>query len=235
MQIAICDDDPVFVEQLTSLTEDYFKRSHLKCPQISTFDSGEDLLIGARDLDLVFLDIEMPGLSGITAGNELKKANKNILVVIVTAYSEYLDEAMRFHVFRYLSKPLEKQRFFRCLKDALQAYSMANFKVAVETRQGVRTVPASDIIMVEALGKKVTVHTLSSDIESTRTIQEWQKLLPENCFFPTHRSFIINMAHVSEFDHSLVHLNGDQFTAYLTKRKYTAFNTAYLLYLESTR
>ena len=56
----------------------------------------------------------------------LKERNKNIIIFVVTSYSEYLDEAMRFHVFRYLSKPLEKQRLFRNLKDACLLYTSAS-------------------------------------------------------------------------------------------------------------
>ena len=71
----------------------------------------------------------MPGMNGIYVGNELKKANNNIIIFIVTSYSEYLDEAMRFHVFRYLSKPLDKQRFFRNMKEAVDLYNTITVKI----------------------------------------------------------------------------------------------------------
>ena len=93
----------------------------------------------------------MPGMNGIYVGNELKKRNDNIIIFIVTSYSEYLDEAMRFHVFRYLSKPLDKQRFFRNMKDAVDLYNTMTIKIPIETKQGVHTLPASSVIAVEAL------------------------------------------------------------------------------------
>ncbi|MCC8050460.1 MAG: LytTR family DNA-binding domain-containing protein [Clostridiales bacterium] len=235
MRIGICDDDSLFTEQLIEYTKEFFKRNHLKCPEILVFDSGEALLSDTRQKDIVFLDIEMPGLSGISVGNELTRINKNIIIIIITAYAEYLDEAMRFQVFRYLSKPLEKQRLFRNLKDALQVYSQFTHKLPIEAKKGVYTVSASDIILVEAVNKKNIIHTVSSDYESVKTIAQWSELLPSNLFFQTHRSFIVNFMHVSDFDHSLIHLYGNQFTAYLTRRKYTEFKTAYLLYLESVR
>ena len=64
----------------------------------------------------------MPGLNGIYVGKELKEKNKNTIIFIITSYVEYLDDAMRFHVFRYLSKPLDKQRLFQNMKDAIQLY-----------------------------------------------------------------------------------------------------------------
>ena len=235
MRILICDDDTLIIEQLKKYIESYFESNHLKCPELVSFTSGEALLTDKGEKDIVFLDIEMPGMNGIYVGNELKKANRNVIVFVVTSYSEYLDEAMRFHVFRYLSKPIDKQRLFRNLKDALVLYHSMTVQVPIETRQGVHNVPISSIIMVEAQGKKVIVHTTARDYESIHTMQYWLDQLPVNRFFQTHRSFIINYEHITNFDHMLVHLSNGQFTAYLTKRKYSAFKGAYLLYLESTR
>ena len=108
-------------------------------------------------------------------------------------------------------------------------------KIPIETKQGVHTLPASSVIAVEAQGRKVVIHTTQRDFESIRNMQYWLELLPKNCFFQTHRSFIINFEHVTDFDRTLVHMADEQFHAYLTKRKYSAFKEAYLLYLDSTR
>ncbi|MEI3322406.1 MAG: LytTR family transcriptional regulator DNA-binding domain-containing protein [Eubacterium sp.] len=55
------------------------------------------------------------------------------------------------------------------------------------------------------------------------------------CFFISHRSYIVNLEYVSKFDHSLIYFSGNKMRAYLTRRKYTQFKDAYLIYLESTR
>ena len=235
MRILICDDDALAIEQIHKNLKSFFTYNHTKCPEIISYSCGEDLLSDTGNKDIVFLDIEMPGMNGIYVGNELKKSNPDVMIFIVTSYTEYLDEAMRFHVFRYLSKPIDKQRLFRNLKDALDLYHSMTVQVPIETRHGVHTVPVSSIIMVEAQGKKVIVHTTARDYESIHTMQYWLDQLPVNRFFQTHRSFIINYEHITDFDHMLVHLSNGQFTAYLTKRKYSAFKGAYLLYLESTR
>ena len=107
----------------------------------------------------------------------IKKKNDKIIIFIVTSYSEYLDDAMRFHVFRYLSKPLAKQRFFRNMKDAVDLYNTMTVKIPVETKQGVHTLPASSVIAVEAQGRKVTVHTTLCDFESIHNMQYWLELL----------------------------------------------------------
>lgn len=234
MRILICDDDALVREQIKGFIAEYFEAEHLTCPETACFPDGESLLADGGGKDILFLDVEMPGLNGIFVGNELKKQNENIIIFIVTSYSEYLDDAMRFHVFRYLSKPLDKQRFFRNLKDAMNYYHTISFTLAVETKQGVHTLPASSVIAVAAQGRKVIVHTILHDFESVHNIGYWHELLPKNSFFRTHRSFIVNFAHVMDFDHTTVHMTGD-IRAYLTKRRYSEFKRAYLLYLESMR
>ena len=234
MRILICDDDVLIIEQLQKYIINFFENIGVKCPELVCFSDGESLLSDKGEKDILFLDIEMPGMNGIYVGNELKRANNNIIIFIVTSYSEYLDEAMRFHVFRYLSKPLDKQRFFRNMKDAVDLYNAITIKIPVETKQGMHTLPVSSVIAIEAQGRKITVHTTLCDFESIHNMQYWLELLPKNRFFQTHRSFIINFEHVTDFDRNLVHMSDNQ-SAYLTKRKYSSFKKAYLLYLESTR
>ena len=235
MRILICDDDDLTIKQIGKYCQNFFNKIQVKCPELVCFSDGETLLSDEGEKDILFLDIEMPGMNGIYVGKELKMRNENIIIFIVTSYSQYLDEAMRFHVFRYLSKPLDKQRFFRNMKDAVDLYNSTTVKIPIETKQGVHTLPASSIVAIEAQGRKITVHTVKGDFESVHTIKYWENLLPKNHFFQTHRSFIINFEHVTDFDHTLVHMSDNQFHAYLTKRKYSAFKEAYLLYLERTR
>lgn len=235
MQIAICDDDVLMSEHLKKSIIEYFDRNLLKLPAISCFASGEDLLNANTEIDILFLDIEMPGLNGIYVGNELKHKYPNLIIFIVTSYIEYLDEAMRFHVFRYLSKPLDKKRLFRNLKDALKLYSDSNMKIPIETKEGIYTVSISEIISIEAQGRKVTVHTTQKDYVSVHTIHYWSEYLPKQRFYQSHRSYIVHFEHVTSFDHSLINLYNSQLNAYLTRRKYSSFKENYLLYLEGSR
>lgn len=235
MRILICDDDTLIIEQIEKYIKDYFDHSRTDCPEIARFSDGASLLADTGGKDLLFLDVEMPGMNGIYVGTEIKKHNPDLMIFIVTSYSEYLDAAMRFQVFRFLTKPLDKQRFFRNMKDAMNRYYTTTIRIPIETKDGVHTVPGSAIISIEARDRKVIIHTTKCDYESIHNIQYWQKQLPESCFFQPHRSFIVNFEHVTDFDHTLIYLADRQFRAYLTRRKYSAFKKAYLLYLESVR
>jgi len=234
MRIAVCDDDQNFCREMLKCLQGYFKEKKLKQPEYACFSSGEEMMKARGIFDMAFLDVEMEGISGIHAGEYLKKKNDKILIFIVTSFPEYLDEAMSFRVFRYLSKPLDKARLYRNLEAALKIYTASDRKVAVETKAGVYSLAAEDIVMVEAVNRKVILYTLKSEFECVQPIKYWAEQLTDKCFCQPHRSFIVNMKYVQKFDNHLITLAGNR-TAYLTRRKYKEFKDAYLLYLESEK
>lgn len=234
MNFAICDDDELFCQQLFELIKEYFDEKELNCPKTEIFHSGEELLESRDNFDIVFLDVEMSGISGIHVGRELKKKNRRILFMIITSYNDYLDEALQFHAFRYLSKPLEKDRLFRNLESALYIYNTENEKIAIETKDVTVTVFTSEIIMIENIGRKVYVRTTKEDYLSIHKIPYWLEKLNNAQFFQSHKSYIINFKYVSHFDSQTIYLFNNAYQAYLTYRKHSAFKSAYLIYLDST-
>ena len=174
MRIIICDDDIELTQELKKILVSFFQKNSLKLPEISIYNNGQDLLNDTGDKGIVFLDIEMPGMNGIYIGNELKQKNKNTIIFVVTSYSQYLDEAMRFNVFRYLSKPLDKQRIFRNLQDAITLYNTSITKVSIETKDGMFIVLSTDIFFIEAHNHKTIVHT--SEVRCAMLIR-WEPVL----------------------------------------------------------
>ena len=187
--------------------------------------------------DVVFLDVEMPGTSGITVGAALKQRNPRIKIFIVTAYPDYLDEAMRFQVFRYLSKPIDKNRLHRNLKDAVFQYNMESYEFPISTNDGVFTRRSEEIICVETSQRKTIIHTTDGTFVSVQNIEYWKQTLTLPCFYPTHRSFIVNMQFVYSIGKDTVILkNGNnRIECFLSRRKYSQFKDAYLMYMESIR
>lgn len=238
MRILLCDDDPMILAQMEKYLKEYFQKTHLRVPDIASYTSGDALLRNESTAEIAFLDVEMPGLSGIYTGEKLKKKSPSIKIFILTSYMDYLDEAMKFHVFRYLSKPIEKARLFRNMKEALYQIEMETRPVAIETKDGVIVRQAEDIVFVETERHKTKVVTIDAAYAVHSPIRMWNDLLQIGCFYQTHRSFIVNMRYVGEFTKDTVKLNlpdGQTYSAYLTKRRYSEFKSTYLLYLESTR
>ena len=237
MRILLCDDNKVILEQLRLLVSDYFRENGGQQPELACYGSGEALLGAETRADIAFLDVEMPGINGIHLGARLKERNPHIKIFIVTSYPDYLDEAMKFQVFRHLSKPIDKERLFRNLKDAVYQHNMESREFPIVTNEGVFVRRAEEIVCIEAVQRKVLIHTVDGSLQSTQTMEHWRQTLTLPCFYMTHRSFIVNMRFVSMIDRDQVRLKyrGQELYAYLTRRKYTSFKDTYLIYRESVK
>lgn len=206
MRILFCDDDPQISLQLQKLVLSYFQQIGVKTPDCAAYTSGEALLQAESRADIAFLDVEMPGISGIYVGARLKERNPYIKIIILTSYADYLDEAMRFQVFRYLSKPVDKNRLFRNLKDALYQYNMDTREYPIETADAIYIRRAEEIVCVEATSRKTLVYTSDQTFSCTKNMEYWRKNLTLPCFYCPHRSYIVNMRFISSISKDSIFL-----------------------------
>ena len=234
MRIIICDDNIEFAKELSLLLKNFFNIKGIKAPEIVTFYSGEDLLNDKYQKDIVFLDIQMPGIDGLSTGHTLYAQNNNVNILIITSYSEYLDDAMRFNVFRYISKPLNTDRLYRNLSDAIEVYYHRCTPITLDLEDCIKCIPASDIVFLETQNRKICIHTTTEDLYAHGTIKEWTKKLNLPCFFTSHRSFIVNLTHVTQISHDLIYLDAGKYTAYLSQRKFNKFKNTWLSFIEKS-
>ena len=142
---------------------------------------------------------------------------------------------MKSQVFRYLSKPIDKDRLFRNLKDAICQYNMESREFPIVTNEGVFVRRAEEIICIEAIQRKVLIHTIDGILRSTQTMEHWRQTLALPCFYMTHRSYIVNLRFINSIrkDSILLKYRDKELTAYLTRRRYTALKDTYLWYMNS--
>ena len=224
------------------LLGEYFEQAGLEEPEWAAYSSGKELIEKEREEgrrpDIAFLDIEMPGQSGIETGRMLAEYCGHCKIFILTSYADYLDDAMRFHVFRYLSKPLERERLFRNMKDAIYQLSIETRPVLIETQNTVLTRYADEIVMVEARGRDMMLHVQEGEYRTLRNMRHWEsELLCMDCFSRVHRGYIVNLRYVRSFTSTMISLGAGEreWTAYVSRRRYPAFKNAYLTYLWGMR
>lgn len=235
MRILICDDEPIITEQLKQYLQEYFTRKKYQMPELVIYFDGKSLLADTGRKDILFLDIEMPGPKGIEIGRTLKETAPNTIIFVITSHMQYLDDAMRFHVYRYLSKPLEKKRLFANMDDAVKSYHTLTSTVIIENKDTRTQILESDIIYIEAQLRTTLVHTVSGEYLTEKTIHSWIDTLNPGAFFQTHKSYIVNMKYVLKFDHEMIIFESDLGKAYLSRRKYNQFKKAYFMYLETSQ
>jgi DNA-binding LytR/AlgR family response regulator len=163
-----------------------------------------------QGIDLIFLDIHVPKLSGL---GFVKLLKGRIKVILTTAYDHYALEGYEHNVVGYLLKPIPFERFLKAAQKVMDLNEQSQPKKA--TPENVRTtekqednyvfvkadgkvqkIKFDDILYIEGLGSYVTMHTTSGKVVTLLTMKEVQERLPENSFMRVHRSFIISLEKV---------------------------------------
>ena len=178
----------------------------------------------------------MPGADGISVGRALKQADSDVLIAYVTSHTEFLDDAMSFCVFRYISKPLNQERIVRCICDAFNILCKRRINVVIDEGNCMyRKVNTYNIVMVEKDSRRLKLYMKNGEvIRDMGTINDFLTGLNPLIFVMCHRSFIINLKYVSRIDKNTVYLCGDKYAAFLSRNKYTSVKEAFITYVEKT-
>lgn len=190
----IIDDEPLSRDVLRNYVQDH--------PDLSLQGECKDAFEAMTALeqaavDLVFLDINMPKLSGI---NFYKSLNQKPMVIFTTAYPEFAVEGFELDAIDYLLKPFSFERFVKAVnkvkgKTAGQEKELSDFIMLKADKKMYRT-PYDDILFFEALGDYVKVHTKGRVLIIASTLKKLLAELPESLFIRTHKSFIISKGKV---------------------------------------
>lgn len=148
-------------------------------------------------IDLLFLDIEMPGMTGIELTKKL--GNKRPLIVFTTAKTDYAVEAFELNVVDYLVKPVAIPRFLQAVEKAKETLDSNKQEVKIEEQQFVfvkdngvlKKINVEDILYLEAMGDYVKVHTAQKFHVLHSTLKSIEEKLPASKFIRVHRSYIV--------------------------------------------
>jgi two-component system, LytTR family, response regulator len=200
--------------------EALYKKLSLHCENIvvlkmcSDAKEGNDA-IRKYEPDVVFLDIEMPLVNGFGMLEQLKDCN--FQVIFTTAYDHYAIQAIRFSAIDYLVKPIDVDelkaavvklkpkidkeenaaRFENLLLNLKPATQLKS--LAITTANGLIFLNLQDILYLEASGNYTFIYATTQKILSSKTLREFEDILPENDFFRVHHSYLIQLSYLSEY------------------------------------
>lgn len=161
----------------------------------------------SNQVDLIFLDIKMPDITGI---DFLKALTKPPLVVFTTAYSEHAVQSFELDAVDYLLKPFSLSRFLKACNKAKELFDLRNQTPAQRSdfifiKDGYEQVKVvlADILFVEASGNYTQIHLVEDKLISSRiTINDLAAILPSDSFIRVHRTFIVAKGSITRFDRS---------------------------------
>lgn len=233
MKIVICDDNSKDQKKIERYISDFFHSQGTTKPKLSFFSTAEDMLRKPVQYDFAFLDVEMPGLSGISAVRELREWNPDIIIFIVTGHEDtYLDESFDAGVFRYLKKPVDEPRFYRSMQIALKKYTTSNQMILIETKEESFRLPVSSIIMIESDSRVLKIHTPGETYTVHSRMKELLPTLPESCFMEINRGLVVGLKYVlRESDRTLTLKHLEKRLDIVVSKKYLGeFHRRWLLY-----
>lgn len=197
MNIAVCDDEKKYRDEIESFVNEYFSDKSISV-DIMQFSSGEELVSSNQVYDIVFLDIEMNDMNGIETAKAINFKSRHTVIFIVTAYHKYLDDAMDLNVFRYIDKPVSRDRFFAGLDKAIALIN--NNDITFKTIDNeIITISKNDIMYVEVAKKRVTVTTIDNEYITREKMDFFRENLTASYFAIPHNSYIVNFNYVTKF------------------------------------
>jgi DNA-binding LytR/AlgR family response regulator len=178
----------------------YLLAAHPDVEVIGEAASAAEALSLAENADVVFLDVEMPELTGVAAAPLVRERQDPPAIVFVTAHERYAVEAFAVEAFDYLLKPVDPDRLARVL-ERLRERTVENVlpveKVPVVVGGGTELLDYDQVHYVQADGDYSRVHTYDRSYLCTSSLGELEERLPQSRFARIHRSYLVNLAKVA--------------------------------------
>lgn len=232
INIGICDDEKMVLSALTTLVEQCLEELE-EDAQILAFHSGERLLEEVEKLDVLFLDIEMPGMDGIEVGHQIQKRNLDCKIIMETSRQERFKEAFKINAFRFVTKPFQKDEVKETLEDVL------NTRIGMEKMEVYRDrIPYNlyqkDIMYMEAVDSSVEFVLKEEVFRKETSLRELEKILDDRLFFRVNKQYIVNMKYIdmSKYKDGIINIGTAKIRVSIRKKKefekaYTVFDINY--------
>ncbi|MEW6468793.1 MAG: LytTR family DNA-binding domain-containing protein [Bacteroidota bacterium] len=209
MNCIIVDDDEISRSALRHLVEEV---EDLNLVKVCASASEAIDTLKKNKIDLVFLDIEMPEMSGIEL---IKSLETRPLIILTTSHKEYALDAFEYNVVDYLIKPLLLPRFLKAVDKAREFYDSAKDKITstekdyffIKHGSVLTKVMLKDILWIEALGDYITINTANKKFVLHLTLKAIESKLPPDKFVRVHRSYIAAVDNITSVEDTTISIN----------------------------
>ena len=198
MDIGICDDDMKTLLSLKETVTEYCKSKGLE-GEVHLFASGGELLALSGHLDLLFLDIEMPGLDGIEVGKRFRRKNGRCKIVMETCREDRVLDAFHLEACRFLLKPLKRQDVWEALNVFAKSLVGSSTITLWEMRQRVE-VSQRDIVYAQTYDSYTEYIVGDHLMRSERSLLELERELDPRLFFRINKKYIVNFSYIESYD-----------------------------------
>jgi DNA-binding LytR/AlgR family response regulator len=207
MNCIIIEDEPAAQSILESHIS---KNPSLRC--LGTFGDAfaAQAFLSEKPVDLIFLDINLPEMSGVSF---LRSLVRPPLVIFTTAYSKYAVDGFDLEAVDFLLKPFSFERFCKAVNKALEKFNTHNpttaqSKITVKSGKKIYQLSLDDILFVETCGDYVTIQCSAKKLVVHGTLKSWEEKLKGSLFLKVHRTTLVNLTKINHIEGNLIQIDG---------------------------
>ena len=231
MRIAICDDEAIF---LSDLEQKIYKIiSKLDC-EVIPFTSAEELLAASGSFDLIFLDIEMGGMDGMSAARQIREKDFEIPIVFLTSHTEMAIEGYEVNAFRFLKKPVDDDKLKQTLQD-IQLMKASHKGVMIKSGGEEIVVIPSEVLFLESDNNNVRIITTEGSYTTRLKLSEAIDIFNRinDTIRKVHRCSAVNLDHVARLKEREAILDDGSMIA-ISRSCFTEFKNALYEHVKKT-
>lgn len=199
VSVAIVEDDPGYTKRLREYLKKY-EEEYREPLQVTAYSDGDEIVENYRgQFDLILMDIEMRFMDGMAAAEQIRKQDSRVIIIFITNMAQYAIRGYAVDALDYVLKPISYFAFSQRIRRAMgRMKKREEHYVAVNTKNGVYKIPASQLYWVESQGHRLTYHTKDAQYESTTaSIGKLEKELGSANFFRCNKCYLINLRFVT--------------------------------------
>lgn len=235
MKIAIVEDQKVEQERLSSYIQDYCKKANLPV-EVACFNDGLDITSDYQALfDVIYLDVEMEIMDGMTTAKKIRQLDKDVLLVFVTNHSQVAIQGYSVEASDFLLKPLSQfvfEEHFKKILRKLPSPEQEQQYLYIKNKAVTTKIALDDIFYIESIGHNLYIHTKKGTVTTNNTLKNMESLLDQQTFFRSNSGYIVNLAYVEKVEGNLAYVNGEPLQISRPRKK--DFMTALTNYVGDT-
>lgn len=211
LHIAIAEDDPNYARQLREYLSRYGQESGTPI-EVSVFTDGDELVENYRaQFDVILMDVEMPFLNGMTAAEDIRKQDSEVVIIFITNMAQYAIRGYAVDALDYVLKPVSYFAFVQRLERAIARMKRREQKfIVISVKGGNQKVDVSQLYYVESQGHTLLYHTASGVYTSTGTMRQEEARLSGLHFCRGSNGYLINLEHVDGVQDGFALVHGER-------------------------
>lgn len=197
IQIVICDDEQKMISNISEVVKDTVSLCDISC-----FLSGKDLVESLENerYDLLLLDIDMPGITGLDIAKSIANSNPKPLIIFVTSHDELVYDSLQFHPFGFVRKSYMDRELVKVLKDAISEIRKKEKRFHYRTATDDVSIKLEDILYFESDGNYIKLFSKAEEDRFRATMSSVENTLGVQGFVRIHKGFIVNQKYVKKIN-----------------------------------